>query len=97
MTIDAELITLDAAAELIPGADAETLKRMHRKGKLTCYRPGKAFLTTRADVMEAVRKCRVEPKARDCGGVPPAGMRPATSLTPALGLSSTELSSAALA
>jgi excisionase family DNA binding protein len=54
---DDDFITLDEAAKLIPGADADTLKRMRRRGKLTCYRPGKAFLTTRADVREAVKQC----------------------------------------
>ena len=52
-------LTLAEAAKFIPGADADTLKRMQRAGKLTCYRPGKAFLTTQADVMEALRSCRV--------------------------------------
>ncbi|MDI3564946.1 hypothetical protein [Bradyrhizobium sp. Arg816] len=55
MTDDDVLITLDEAAKLIPGADADTLKRMHRAGKLVCYRPGKKLLTTAANVMEAVR------------------------------------------
>ncbi|QIO34649.1 hypothetical protein [Bradyrhizobium sp. 1(2017)] len=55
MTDDAPLITLDEAAKLIPGADADTLKRMHRAGKLVCYRPGKKLLTTAANVDAAVR------------------------------------------
>jgi hypothetical protein len=55
MTDDDPLITLDEAAKLIPGADAETLKRMHRAGKLVCYKPGKKLLTTAANVIEAVR------------------------------------------
>ncbi len=59
MTDDDALITLDEAAKLIPGADADTLKRMHRAGKLVCYRPGKKLLTTAANVREAVRACRV--------------------------------------
>ncbi|MET4630456.1 hypothetical protein ABIB83_007508 [Bradyrhizobium sp. I1.8.5] len=60
---DEALITLDEAAKLIPGADADTLKRMHRAGKLVCYRPGKKLLTTSANVMEAVRvNCRAGPK-----------------------------------
>lgn len=59
---DDDLITLDEAAKLVPGADAETLKRMHRAGKLVCYRPGKKLLTTTANVMEAVKvNCRVRP------------------------------------
>lgn len=59
MTGDDALITLDEGAKLIPGADADTLKRMHRAGKLVCYRPGKKLLTTSANVREAVRACRV--------------------------------------
>ncbi|TFV69424.1 hypothetical protein E4K64_33370 [Bradyrhizobium frederickii] len=59
MTDDDALITLDEAAKLIPGADADTLKRMHRAGKLVCYRPGKKLLTTAANVREAVRACHV--------------------------------------
>ncbi|MCK1402337.1 hypothetical protein IVB45_20780 [Bradyrhizobium sp. 4] len=55
MTDDDALITLDEAAKLIPGADADTLKRMHRAGKLVCYKPGKKLLTTAANVGEAVR------------------------------------------
>lgn len=97
MTPDDALITLDQAAKIIPGADADTLKRLHRAGKLTCYRPGKAFLTTRADVLEAVKhKCRVAPKARDSGSAPPAAMPEVPSPTPPPGLSSTELANAAL-
>lgn len=61
---DDTLLTLDQAAKLIPGADADTLKRLARKGKLRCYRPGKQFLTTPADVWEAVTiKCRVHSPA----------------------------------
>ncbi|UFW82835.1 hypothetical protein BjapCC829_22870 [Bradyrhizobium barranii] len=61
MTDDDALITLDEAAKLIPDADADTLKRMHRAGKLVCYRPGKKLLTTAANVREAVQACRVTP------------------------------------
>jgi hypothetical protein len=61
---ETEWITLDEAAKIIPGADANTLKRMHRAGKLICYRPGKKFLTTRANVIEAVKNSRVVPKGR---------------------------------
>jgi excisionase family DNA binding protein len=61
---DDELITLDEAAKLIPGADAGTLRRLCRKGLLRCYRPGKAYLTTRADVWEAVKRSQVGPKVR---------------------------------
>ncbi|QOZ09245.1 hypothetical protein [Bradyrhizobium sp. CCBAU 51765] len=62
MTDDDPLITLDEAAKLIPGADADTLKQMHRAGKLVCYRPGKKLLTTAANVIEAVKvNSRVTP------------------------------------
>jgi hypothetical protein len=66
---DSDLLTLAEAATLIPGADADTLKRLARRGKLVVYRPGKRHLTTLADVQEAIRACRVTPKARDCGSV----------------------------
>jgi excisionase family DNA binding protein len=89
---DSDLITLDQAAALIPGADADTLKRRARQGKLTTYRPGKAYLTTRADVQEFIRQCRVIPKVRVCGSAKPAP----TVLQP-LGSSSTEHANAALA
>jgi uncharacterized protein YaiI (UPF0178 family) len=67
MKVDNNLITLNEAAKLIPGADANTLKRMRRKGVLTCYRPGKAYLTTAADVRAAVKKCGVGQKVRRSG------------------------------
>jgi hypothetical protein len=60
---DDALLTLDEAAKLIPGADAGTLKRRARQGKLVTYRPGKAYMTTRADVWEMVKQCRVTPTA----------------------------------
>ncbi|TWA91092.1 hypothetical protein [Bradyrhizobium stylosanthis] len=74
MTDDDALITLDEAAKLIPGADADTLKRMHRAGKLVCYRPGKKLLTTAANVQEAVRtNYRVTPvRAPKIAGRPDA-------------------------
>lgn len=85
-------LTLSEAAKFIPGADADTLKRMARAGKLTVYRPGKAFLTTQADVMEAVTKqCRVVPKVRDSGCALPVRTAPQQH-----GSSSTALASAAL-
>lgn len=64
MSADDDLITLDEAAKLIPGTDANTLKRLQRKGVLMCYRPGKAYLTTAADVREAVRLVRGEESTR---------------------------------
>jgi hypothetical protein len=53
------LMTLTEAAKLIPGADARTLKRRIRSGQLQAYRPGKAYLTTVADVAAMVQACRV--------------------------------------
>lgn len=40
---DDELITLDEAVKLIPGADRNTLERLHRNPFLTCHRPGNAY------------------------------------------------------
>lgn len=95
MNFASDLITLDEAARLIPGADADTLKRHARKGTLTVYRPGKAYLTTREDVMRLVESCRVVPKVRDCGFDHHARILPAS---PALqpGLSEMALASRAL-
>ena len=91
-------LTLAEAAKLIPGADENTLKRMQRAGKLTCYRPGKAYLTTAADIMESVKQsCRVVPKVRDSGYVQSAETHLETSPTSQAGLSSTELASLAAA
>jgi hypothetical protein len=94
---DDELITLEQAAGLIPKFDAEALKRLFRKGKLTCYKPGKTLLTTPADIREAVRvKCRAEPKDRAYGCAPRGGMTSAISHTNLHGSSSMDLASAAL-
>lgn len=86
MTDDDALIDLDQAAKLIPGFDAEALKRLFRRGKLTCFQPGKRLLTTKRLVMEAVKvNCRATPV-----GTPLAQAgRPDAS--------STEIASAALA
>jgi excisionase family DNA binding protein len=65
------LLTLDEAAKLIPGADAGTLKRLARNGRLTVYRLGKSYSTTAADVREAIAKCRVAPKDHVYGSVLP--------------------------
>lgn len=89
-------LTLAEAAKFIPGADANTLKRMCRAGKLTCYRPGKAYLTTAADVQEAIQSCRVAPKVPTCGYTPPVTTAPVPLPMPPLGLSSTEIAEAAL-
>src|SRR5258706_3685059 len=88
---DNDLITLEQAAALIPGADVDTLKRRVRQGKLTVYRPGKAYLTTHADVREMINQCRVVPKVQGCGYVHLVEMWPERSPTSPLGLSSTEL------
>jgi hypothetical protein len=91
VTDPAALLTLDQAAAFVPGADANTLKRLVRRGKLSVTRPGKAYLTTAADVMEAIRLCRVMPKVRDCGSVPLVPTAP-----PPLGSCSMEHANAAL-
>jgi excisionase family DNA binding protein len=85
---DDALITLDEAAKLIPGASVDTLRRLQRRGLLTCYRIGKPYLTTRADVREAVKKCAVGQKVRkpDIQSDPPLP----------LGLTSMDLSRMAL-
>lgn len=77
-----ELLTLDDASTLIPGADAATLKRLVRVGKLRAYRPGRRYLTTRADVRAAVKLTRV-------GSTTQRTESPA--VPNALGLSSTDL------
>lgn len=86
------LLTLAQAAELIPGADAGTLLRRARQGKLVTYRPGKRHMTTAADVRNMVLQCRVVPKVRGCGSAPL--VKPM--VTHPLGSSSTDLASAAL-
>lgn len=85
-----ELLTLDDAAALIPGANENTLKRMFRAGKLTCYRPGKQFLTTRTDVRAAIVASRVPSPA---GRQKP---KPKPAVPNALGLTSSELANLAL-
>ena len=91
MTDPDALLTLDQAAAFVPGANANTLKRCVRQGKLSATRPGKAYLTTLADVREMIAACRVTPKARDCGSAPPAPTAP-----PPLGSSLMEHANAAL-
>src|SRR5665213_1694534 len=93
MSADDELISLHEAATLIPGADAGTLKRHARAGRLTVYRPSKALATTRADVKRLIAACRVIPRGQGSGLGKPAAMMQASSPTPPLGLSSTELAS----
>jgi hypothetical protein len=91
MTIEAgddALITLEEAAKLVPGASVDSMRRLHRKGLLTCYRPGKPYLTTAAHVREAVKKCEIGQKVRNSGtrGAPPLP----------LGLTPMDLANAAL-
>ena len=86
------LLTLTQAAALIPGATVDTLKRRARAGLLTVYRPGKSYLTTEADLQGMILACRVAQKDRACGSARPVP----TSDANQTGLSSTELSSAAL-
>jgi hypothetical protein len=95
-TGDDDLITLQQAAALIPGADPGTLKRRARQGLLTVYRPGRAYLTTRPDVKRMVQQRRVVPKVRDSGSAPPAPTPPAGSPTRPTWLSEMEMSSAQL-
>jgi len=96
MNADDELITLDIAANLIPGADAETLKRKIRAGKLQAYRPGKAYLTTRADIRRMIEACRVVPKVQGSVSSELDTIATENSPTTLNGLSSTELSEQAL-
>lgn len=43
------------------GDPADTLKRRARQGKLAVYRPGKAYLSTLADVWAMVEATRMGP------------------------------------
>lgn len=45
-----DFLTLTDAAQLIPGANVNTLKRRARQGKLTVYRTGRSWFTTRDGV-----------------------------------------------
>ena len=88
-----QLLTLHEAAALVPGATADTLKRRIRQGKLRAYRPGKAYLTTQADVLELVQSCRVQ-RVQD-SGLGQLEQMPAENMLPS-GLSGTEIASEAL-
>lgn len=85
------LITLEEAAKLIPGATAGTLRRLARNGKLTVYRVGRRYKTTPADISTMVIACRVNPKACDYGSA-----KPVPAVAEQLGLSSTALAKSAL-
>jgi hypothetical protein len=93
LPVVADLISLDEAAKYIPVADAETLKRKARAGKLRVYRIGKAFSSTRADLQEMIEAYLVASKVP---GSKPRKIVPATSRGKETGLSSMELASAAL-
>jgi hypothetical protein len=99
MPSEADLLPLDAVAAIAfpgGGVTAKTLRLRARQGLLTVYRPGKAYLTTLADVRAMVAKCRVDPKARGCGLGQSEETNRDSSPTNQLGLSSKELASAAL-
>ena len=61
---DSQLLSLDDAAALVPGADRNTLLRRARQGKLQVYRVGKAYCTTRADIWRMVETTRIMRKER---------------------------------
>lgn len=84
---DNAFLTLDEAAKLLPGADRDTLKRLARRGILTVYKPGKAYMTTAADVRDAMIKCRVVPKGRS---------QPTSETPNSLGLTEMDLANMAL-
>lgn len=91
-----DLLTLDQAAAFVPGADAGTLKRRIRQGKLVATRPGKAYLTTLIDVRNMVKACRVVPKVHASGSVHRDETTPETSPTNPHGLSATALANISL-
>jgi hypothetical protein len=84
---DNAFLTLDEAAKLLPGADRDTLKRLARRGILTVYKPGKAYMTTAVDVRDAMIKCRVVPKGRS---------QPTSETPNSLGLTEMDLANMAL-
>lgn len=63
-------------AELAPGAGitVKTLRRNHLTGTLRLCRPGRAMLTTRADLIAMIEatQCHVQPKGRVSGSGQPA-------------------------
>src|ERR1700757_1818846 len=96
---DPELVPLDVAARTAfpsGGVTAKTLLMRARQGKLTVYRPGRAYLTTLADVREMIKTCRVEPRGRGYGSELPGITVPASSPTNQLGLSETDLAKSEL-
>lgn len=63
---DTKLRSLDELASIAfpaaAGVTADTLKRRARQGKLAVYRPGKAYLSTLADVWAMIEATRVRSK-----------------------------------
>jgi hypothetical protein len=63
---DTALRSLDELARIAfpPGAGvtADTLKRRARQGKLTVYRPGKAYVASLAGVWAMIQATRVQPR-----------------------------------
>jgi hypothetical protein len=59
--IDETLKSLDELARIVgSGVTADTLKHLARKGNLVVYRPGKAYVSTLADVWKMVQATRVK-------------------------------------
>jgi hypothetical protein len=91
-----KLISLKEAAEHVPGAGVNTLKRRIRDGKLMAYRVGKAYATTLADLNEMIQACRVIPKELASTEARSAKVNTEASSANPLGLSQSELASMAL-
>jgi hypothetical protein len=69
---DDALLTLEEAARrAFPsgGGTAATLKRKIRKGQLTSYRPGKAYMTTMRDVKAMIALCAVPAKRNSIAAI----------------------------
>jgi uncharacterized small protein (DUF1192 family) len=56
----------------VSGVTADTLKRRARKGQLRVYKPGKAFLSTLADVWAMVEATRTGPPAAVSNQIDPS-------------------------
>jgi hypothetical protein len=88
---DRKFRTLDELARIAfpedAGITADTLKRRARQGKLTVYRPGKAFVSTLADVWAMIQATRVKPSRN---------REPSQAVPNALGLTETDLANLAL-
>jgi excisionase family DNA binding protein len=95
MTIDWSDTTLRTLGELAAtafpveaGITKDTLKRRIRQGKLVAYRPGKAFLSSYADVHAMIESLRVKQKTA------PLRLHPKPTLPP--GITEADLASRAL-